>query len=280
MERYAGWARDLPRNMEDSALQERIRINAESMTRVKAAAARLNDSLALVPTISSAFSSVDKEMHPFPPALLPSAMGRDSSNNSVNTWSADGQSRNPSIRVVYDTLRSTCPGIGIGFNGSIRVDGGNSNSNRIGSISPCRGPPSSASNTETAPENQKALAIQQSKSYNLISKPLPMPPRAMVKNGGLMHSYSSPAMFTQDGIVVFTENGLFDFPKMPFRPFSLGRVLTLEERVERLTKMRQEALAVVEAKEREDIDSTASDPVELEEENDAQQEQTNAESWI
>ena len=55
-------------------------------------------------------------------------------------------------------------------------------------------------------------------------------------------------------------------------PFSLGRCLTLEERVERLERMREDALAVVEARELEGIDKMPVSALEeIEEEDDVVQ---------
>jgi hypothetical protein len=263
---------------DDSALQERILINEESMARVKAATVRLHDALYLVPNISSAFTGVHKQLPPAPSMLVPSSIDAGSRTYNVDTSRVDTQPTTGDFQIVYSSLKSTYPGVGMPYYEPTTP----SIDTLIPSIT--HGSDSASSSTSTAtlvPPREETYTIPQSTSYYDISRPLPMPPRARVRGAKLTPSYSSPAICTQDGILIFTKDGPVEIPRPPFRPFSLGRCLTLEERVERLERMREDALAVVEARELEGIDTMPVSALEeIEEENDVEHDQANVETPV
>ncbi|KAK0749797.1 hypothetical protein B0T18DRAFT_389330 [Schizothecium vesticola] len=263
------------RSTSDSALRERILINEESMARIKAATVRLHNALYLVPNISSAFTGVDKQPPLAPPMLISSSTDTRSSTDNANASCVDTQPSTRNVRVVYSSLKSTYPGIGMPYGEwtTKSID------TLLPSIHGSDSASSSGSTTTLVPPPKETHTIPQSTSYCNISRPLPMPPRARVRGARLTPSYSSPAIYTQDGILIFTKDGPVEIPRPPFRPFSLGRCLTLEERVARLERMREDALAVVEARALEGIDTMPVTPLdEIEEENDVEQDQSNVEA--
>jgi len=257
------------RSNDDSALQERILINEESMARVKAATVRLHNTLYLVPNISSAFTGVNKQLPPAPSMLVPSSTDAGSSPYNVDTSRVDAQPSTRDFQIVYSSLKSTYPGVGMPY----YEPSTQTRDTLIPSITHGSDSASSSGSTTTmTPPPKETHTIPQSKSYYDISRPLPMPPRARARGARLTPSCSSPAIYTQDGILIFTKDGPVEIPRPPFRPFSLGRCLTLEERVERLERMREDALAVVEARELEGIDKMPVSALEeIEEEDDVVQ---------
>lgn len=264
------------RNSDDSALQDRILINAMSMARVRAATTRLHNAITLIPNLTLAFPVDEKPLSPLSPAPT---MGCPSTTDDCTC----PDMRTSEFRSAYPNLSLIYPGIGgMAYYEPLKE----SIETLIPSTRAIHSSDSASSSVSAAtliPPHKETHTIPQSMSYNDMSRPLPMPPRAQVRGATLTPSYSTPAIFTQDGVVLITKDGPVEIPRAAYRPFTPGGGLTLEERAERLARMREQALAVVEARELKAIDAMpVSGLGEVEEGDDVEQDQAHVDTsvWI
>lgn len=258
------------RNSDDSALQDRILINAMSMARVRAATTRLHNAITLIPNLTLAFPVDDKPSSPLSPAPMLGCPSTAGDCTCPDMRASEFRSAYPNLSLIY-------PGIG-------GMTYYKPPAERFETMIPSTTRASSSTSAATlVPPRLDTPNIPQSMSYNDISRPLPMPPRARVRGATLTPSYSTPAIFTQGGVVLITKDGPVEIPRAAYRPFTPGGDLTLEERAERLARMRKQALAVVEARELEGNDEM---PVpgleEIEEGGDVEQDQAHVDTsvWI
>lgn len=257
------------RSSDDNALQDRILINAMSMARVRAATARLHSAITIIPNLTLAFPVdpvTDEPPSPLSPAPI---LGCPSTTGDCTC----PDMRTPDMRSAYPNLSLIYASIG----GMTYYEPPKES---IETLIPSTTRASSSTSTATlVPLHQDTPNIPQSMSYNDISRPLAMPPRARVRGATLTPSYSTPAIFTQDGVVLITKDGRVEIPRAAYRPFTPGGDLTLEERAERLARMREQALAVVEARE---LEGNAAGLEEIEERDDGEQGQAYVDTsvWI